>query len=81
MLRRDGRTFADSDALITIFEKILKDHEMLFKKNMKNSISEAEARPQFLYGMCFVRDGRTFADSQIIKFVIKHCGWKNKIVA
>ena len=51
---RDGRTFADSDALITIFEKILKDHEMLFKKNMKNSISEAEASPQFLCGICFV---------------------------
>ena len=43
ILRRDGWTVADSNAFVTIFEKTLKDHGMLFKKNIKSSISEAEA--------------------------------------
>ena len=43
MLRRAGWTVADSNAFVTIFEKALKDHGMLFKKDVKSSLSEAEA--------------------------------------
>ena len=43
MLRRDDWYVADSNAFVTIFEKTLKDHGLLFKKDIKSSISEAEA--------------------------------------